>query len=193
MKSVISYFLNPIPIFGILILVGILLWRLKEKKWAGGFFVASALWFLMISTSFVPEVLLNNLEKQYPVFRLDERFGRDDSVHILVLGSGHINDSRLQVHNQLTETSLARITEGIRIQKLFERSLLVTSAAHMQRSVQLFEKRGLQPIPAPTDHLYKHSESKNLFRWIPYAYNIRKMESAMHECIGILWMKLTIR
>ena len=32
-----------------------------------------------------------------------------------------------------------------------EKFILVTSAAHMPRSMALFKKRGLQPIPAPTD------------------------------------------
>ena len=32
-----------------------------------------------------------------------------------------------------------------------ERFILVTSASHMPRSMALFRKRGLQPIPAPTD------------------------------------------
>lgn len=204
----------------------------------------------MISTSFVPDFLIQQIEKKYPVFELSQLHKPYDTVHILVLGSGHVNDDRLEPYDQLTATSLKRILEGIRINRMLPNSkiitsgfegketlsnaevtartaisfgvnpsgiirqenpentneeaieyqkrfgttptlILVTSAAHMHRSVMLFEKQGLHPIPAPTDHLYKRSQKARLFSWIPYAYNIRTMESAMHEYIGLLYAKLT--
>ena len=39
-----------------------------------------------------------------------------------------------------------------------EKFILVTSAAHMPRSMALFRKRGLQPIPAPADFLVREAQ-----------------------------------
>ena len=40
-----------------------------------------------------------------------------------------------------------------------DRFILVTSASHMPRSVALFKKHGMNPIPAPTGHLVKERQS----------------------------------
>jgi len=50
--------------------------------------------------------------------------------------------------------------EAVLIQKIVgnEKLILVTSASHMPRSMALFKKRGMQPIPAPTDHTIKRRQ-----------------------------------
>ena len=50
-----------------------------------------------------------------------------------------------------------------------ERFILVTSAAHMPRSMALFKKRGLQPIPAPTDFLVREGPGPDPGRFFPHA------------------------
>jgi uncharacterized SAM-binding protein YcdF (DUF218 family) len=64
--------------------------------------------------------------------------------------------------------------------------ILVTSAAHMPRSVALFRHLGLHPIPAPTDYL---SNDHSHF----YKFNYRSLErtsSAFHEYMGLVYSKL---
>jgi uncharacterized SAM-binding protein YcdF (DUF218 family) len=68
--------------------------------------------------------------------------------------------------------------------------VLVTSAIHMPRAMYLFQKAGLNPLPAPTDHLIKKGEKTNPLFWMPKAGNIAKTESAIHEYVGILWYKI---
>jgi len=68
--------------------------------------------------------------------------------------------------------------------------VLVTGANHMPRSMYLFQKKGLNPLPAPTAHKVKKRKNKNLRYWIPSAYHIKKMENVMHEYLGLLWHKL---
>ena len=96
MKAVVSYFLNPIPLFGLLILAGILLRSFKKKKASRITFWVAAFWMFIISTSFVPDFLLKRLESKYPVFQPDNSINRDDTVFIMVLGNGHVNDSRFE-------------------------------------------------------------------------------------------------
>ncbi len=65
--------------------------------------------------------------------------------------------------------------------------VLVTSATHMPRSIMLFRSLGLNPIPAPTN-FYKN-EFKGYLR-TPNIYSFYKSKIAIHEYIGILWVKL---
>ena len=48
-----------------------------------------------------------------------------------------------------------------------EKFILVTSAAHMPRSMALFRKRGLQPIPAPADFLVREAQGPDPGRFFP--------------------------
>lgn len=79
--------------------------------------------------------------------------------------------------------------EAIEAKKIIgkQKFILVTSAAHMKRAMLLFEKEGLNPIAAPTNHLYH--ENKSLHSYFS-ANNIKKVESAFHEYLGITWMHI---
>lgn len=89
--------------------------------------------------------------------------------------------------------SLSRDTEDEArfIEKIVgqDRFILVTSASHMPRSIALFEKRGMKPLPAPTDY---HAKK---IRWHPAALfpssnGLQHAEMAMHEYLGIVWSRL---
>ncbi len=79
--------------------------------------------------------------------------------------------------------------EAIQMKKLVgdKKFILVTSASHMKRAMMIFEKMGLKPIAAPTNHM--SLESKSLNSYIS-ATNLRKVELAFHEYLGILWGKI---
>ncbi len=65
--------------------------------------------------------------------------------------------------------------------------VLVTSASHMPRAMTLFQQVGLQPVPAPTEHLTKPVRSKWLF---PSADTLTKTQRWLHEQLGLLWANL---
>lgn len=66
--------------------------------------------------------------------------------------------------------------------------ILVTSASHMQRALKFFQHEGLNPIPAPTNHLaqIKHPEYTAIFN--PRA--LRTTHIWWHEQLGLLWQKI---
>ena len=73
------------------------------------------------------------------------------------------------------------------------RIILVTSAMHMRRAVALFEKQGLEVIPAPTDYSYSDEQWENeiTITWanaydfiVPSVGNIRSLENALKEYVG---------
>jgi len=69
-----------------------------------------------------------------------------------------------------------------------ERFLLVTSASHMFRSIALFNKMGMNPIPAPTGHLVKHYRDGISF--VPDSLNIFKSKIIFYEFLGLVKEKL---
>jgi len=68
-----------------------------------------------------------------------------------------------------------------------EKFILVTSATHMPRSMALFRKRGLQPIPAPTDFLIRESPRPLPGGFFPRAASLGQVETAAHEYLGLAW------
>jgi len=73
--------------------------------------------------------------------------------------------------------------------------ILVTSASHMPRSVQLFEEQGFEVIPAPTDYkvtqtnwqgLREASIPVQIMNLLPNTESLNSVTNVMKEYIGIL-------
>lgn len=68
--------------------------------------------------------------------------------------------------------------------------ILVTSALHMPRAMFWFRHFGVEPIPAPTDHLVKRSpEQSDQFSWWPRLHKLRMTQKLLHEYAGMLHAK----
>jgi uncharacterized SAM-binding protein YcdF (DUF218 family) len=68
-----------------------------------------------------------------------------------------------------------------------EKFLLVTSAAHMPRSMALFRRRGLEPIPAPADFRAPNIQSSGPGRFFPGVWSLAQTQIAVHEYLGLAW------
>ena len=73
--------------------------------------------------------------------------------------------------------------------------LLVTSAAHMPRSVKLFEAQGFAVTPAPTDFrvteadwqfLFDAEPLEQIFHWLPNAYYLYVTTVMLKEYVGMV-------
>ncbi|HEY4184453.1 MAG TPA: ElyC/SanA/YdcF family protein [Polyangia bacterium] len=62
--------------------------------------------------------------------------------------------------------------------------VLVTSAAHLRRSVRLFEKQGMKVFPAPAGYWPPQ------FNPLPNSERLGQLEAAEHEYLGMLWGRL---
>ncbi|MEW6386076.1 MAG: envelope biogenesis factor ElyC [Thermodesulfobacteriota bacterium] len=71
--------------------------------------------------------------------------------------------------------------------------VLVTSAAHLPRSLLLFEKQGLKPLPYPVGHQVKERRGFNREWFFPDAGGLAKTEAAFHEYLGLAWLRLQTR
>ncbi len=68
--------------------------------------------------------------------------------------------------------------------------ILVTSASHMPRSIAMFEKLGMSPIAAPTEHQIREKQYLNPTSFFPSSANLYQSRSAFYEYLGIVWAKL---
>jgi len=167
---------------------------------------------------------------------------------IVLLGGGHVADPGIPVTSQISNESLVRLVECVRIHRLIagskiilsggavydsaseagtfakvaailnvnardivlddvsrdteeqaenirsivgqDRFILVTSAYHMPRSMAIFNKAGLKPIPAPTDYLVKERQKKAPDDFYPSSMGLMKAEYTLHEYLGLLWFRI---
>jgi|WetSurSiteA1Bulk_404760.scaffolds.fasta_scaffold00362_5 uncharacterized SAM-binding protein YcdF (DUF218 family) len=236
----------PLTILWTLLIFSGVLYLLKKKRVTRWLFFIAVGWLLIISTKFIPDLLVSRLENQYsPIIKIDAA-NLSSPVYIMVLGAGYSDDKKLNPNDELSVTALGRVVEGIRLYRLIPRSklifsgfkgrlsvsqadvsamtaialgvgqsdiksltttrttydeahtyfssfgnnsslILVTDAIHMPRAVRLFKDAGLDPIPAPTNHIIKKDSEKKPFSWFPSSENISKMEDVVHEYTGLVW------
>ena len=89
--------------------------------------LVAVVWFLIVSASPVPVLMVRHLESKYEIMTPEEITLPGKTVHLLVLGGGHTNNDRLPANNQLTLAALGRLAEGIRLQRQVSGSLLIAS------------------------------------------------------------------
>ena len=69
-----------------------------------------------------------------------------------------------------------------------ERTVLVTSAVHMRRSLSTFRAAGVPVIPAPAVDPGVYTSAGE--RWRPSARGLRLSAEVVHECIGLIYYRL---
>ncbi len=104
-------------------------------------------------------------------------------ARIAVLLGVKPEDITLERDSRDTEQEAAIIAKMVGARQF----ILVTSAAHMPRSVALFKKHGLQPIPAPADYQVKAAQGLDPTRFFPEVGPLGQAETAGHEYLGLAW------
>ena len=237
-------FLMPLPLGVALIVLGLFFLYKNKLVKAKITLILSILWLFIFSYPPVANTLLHSIESSNPTLHIAPK----NINYIYVLGGGHHTDSSLPITSQVSETSVIRLTEGIRLyhqlhenaklivsgyhglydltehavmqQKLAislgvnkediilhlgtrdtqeeaeagkkllgeDAFILVTSASHMSRALNFFTNEGLNPIPAPTNHLAstEHLNYTDFFS----SQALMKSRIVFHEVLGLLWQKL---
>ena len=119
----------PLSIFWVILLAGLAIYLLKRKRTGLVFGFFSIIWLAMISFSFIPDLLVRSLENRFPPLLEVSQFNQKDSIYILVLGSGYIDNKNLPPNDQLSVNSLCRLTEALRLHRLLNASQIVLSGS----------------------------------------------------------------
>jgi uncharacterized SAM-binding protein YcdF (DUF218 family) len=246
-KKIASTFLFPVPLCLEIMLVGLLfLWFTRKQKLGKVLVTLGVALLAVLSYESFSAMLLKPLEYSYPPKPGIEEIRR--AKWVVVLGGGHVSDPRVPITSQLSDESMTRLVEGIRLQRMIPGAklllsggrifdpvaeaevmarvalsigvdrqsmvletasrdtedeariiketvgndpfLLVTSASHMPRSMALFNKLGVKPVPAPTGYMVKETQGANPRMFFPSVDGLRKAETAFHEYLGLAWAKL---
>ena len=215
--------------------------------------LATALFIqLFCGYGFIVQEEIDRRESLFPALTRERIATLDDLQirYIVVLGSGHVSDSRLPETSQIGGSSLYRLAEGIRLLNIFpetklivtggigydpvpnadvvgrvaesigvasarilrenrprdtvqeaeflqpllghEAFILVTSALHMPRAMEIFKSLGMQPIAAPTDYIIKHHTVEPPGTVFPSLGNFDLTRRIIYELIGAIWSKIKI-
>jgi uncharacterized SAM-binding protein YcdF (DUF218 family) len=155
-----------------------------------------------------PRLPLTNRPNTAAVYRLLEGVAiyRANPGSRLVLSGGGENESHAILMEQVATRigvpaedillqTLSRDTEeevGLLKPIVGEHSFaVVTSAAHMPRTILLFNAAGLYPLPAPTHFLDRNNPHPNWRDFmLPDTESLARAEFAVHEYLGLLWVKI---
>ena len=124
LKKVVSSLLMPLPAMLILAFLGLALVMFTTKRKTGCLITLTALCgIFLIAFQPISSRLLMPLERQYSVF-----LPTDKSVDfVMVLGSGHVIDDQIPPTSELSRTGLMRLSEGIRILRMYPGAKLILS------------------------------------------------------------------
>jgi uncharacterized SAM-binding protein YcdF (DUF218 family) len=110
LKKFVSMFIMPLPLGVALILLGIYFLSKQNYTKAKYSLALSILWLFLISYSPVSDLLLADLESKNPTLHHAPK----DVKYIYVLGGGHNTDENRPITSQVVDTSVVRLSEGIR-------------------------------------------------------------------------------
>ena len=120
-------------------------------KWSA---IIGLLIFLLCSTSYMPEKLVENLEANYKTINY-KQLDTAKMYGIHVLGAGYTPDPNLSATAQLDLRTLGRLIEGIQIFVQLPKSRLITSGyAHKNPESQAsVARRAAIELGVPKDHI----------------------------------------
>lgn len=95
-----------------------------------------------------------------------------------------VNPSRVVLEDRSRDTEDQAREVGQRLNR--EPMILVTSALHLPRSMDLFHEYGQRPIPAPCGYLGGRRDAGPEY-WIPGGASLFLTEAALHEYLGMAW------
>lgn len=115
--------------------------------------------------------------------RAEAELMRDALQDVLDVPVRWIEPHSRTTHENALHTAQLLGSEGIR------RVVLVTHALHMPRAAMLFERQGMEVLPAPTA-FWTAPRDHALGRWLPEAEALLLSTRILHEQLGLLWYRL---
>jgi uncharacterized SAM-binding protein YcdF (DUF218 family) len=148
MKKIVSRFFFPLPLSLEFLLVGVCLLLFTRRQRAGKALVTCGTSLLLVlSNFFTSNALLRPLERHYPELASDHsRVPHPNVTYIAVLGGFATTDRDVPISSRLSPDLLARLTEGVLLQREIPGSKLIVSggAASAEGMTEVAEALGVR-------------------------------------------------
>ncbi len=127
LKKFVSMFLMPLPLGVAFIILGLFFLHKNKITKAKVVLSLSIVWLFIFSYSPIANSLLHSIESKNPTLHTAPK----NIKYIYVLGGGHDTDDKLPITSQVNETSVIRLTEGIRLyHQLDQKAKIIVSGSH---------------------------------------------------------------
>ncbi len=177
----------------------------QYPKWDGKSSDLALVVVMGASQSDAPRLPMTNRPNTAAVYRLLEAIAvyraNPGSKLLLSGGESHVplmaqlataigvpaTDVLLQQHSHDTEDEVDLLAPLVRGRHF----AVVTSAAHLPRTIQLFHAAGLYPQAVPTHFLDRENPHPNWRDFgLPNTDSLARAEFALHEYLGLTWLQL---
>jgi len=125
LKKFISFFIEPLGMVFIFLVLGIYFLYVKKDNVAKLFLFSSLGFLLLFSYPPFANFSITSLENSYSKFEYKDPNKLQKIEYIHVLGNGHTTDSVQPISSQLSDAATKRVLEGVIIHKNIEGSKLI--------------------------------------------------------------------
>lgn len=139
MFSIIKGQLNSLNAVLLLVIIACLFLWMKRGKVARLLFLISVVFFILISTDYLPRYFVRKLERAYPAVRGCVSFTDNKPIVIHVLGGGYTADDQLAALSQLSQESKGRLIEAIRLWRCVPHAMIVCSGNKVSGNLSMAE------------------------------------------------------
>jgi len=182
LKNLVLFLVSPTSLSLLMLVVGLLfLWGKTKQKIGKILVTCGCLYLLLGSLPFLPDSLLQRIERHYAPCAIDDS-GKDelsDVKFIVVLAGGHVLDQELPITSQFTYEGLVRLIEGIRLHRIIPEASLILSGGRGKDpvpSAELMKDLGVA-LGLSQENLILETESRSTFDQVRFVQSIVCEES----------------
>lgn len=140
-----------------------------------------------------------NVSSGFRVLEAARIFHRTRKMTIIISGNDEVplimrelladmDVSEKSITTDIISSNTYESAVNLRDRLMGKRFYLVTSAGHMPRAMGVFQKQGLEPVPAPTNYLSTPSMSS--WNILPNGQHLAISDLGVHEYLGLIWYRL---
>ena len=148
LKKVVSRLVFPLPLALQVILLGLIFIIFKRNRTGFVFILAGTVFLGAVSVEPVADRMLRPLEQKYQPLQHNDVSAPS---HIVVLGAGHFLQEGMPPNALLSQSSLSRVVEGIRIKNMYPDSTLVFTGGRFRYPVASSELAAMASVELGID------------------------------------------
>lgn len=172
LRDYVAGLVSPTSLVGIFLILSLIFIFRKKEKVGKIFLILASFTFFLFSFDPLPEFLLSRTENTYPAFQAKNH---PNLKYVVVLAGGFAPYHNHPLTTELTPHTLARLVEGIRIQRELPGSILVVTGKgpHKKTEAEAMKEMAVK-LGVDEARIIMETESTNTFEHTKYLKPILK-------------------